>query len=470
MNAFNYNIIKGYDIRGIFKTELSQNDIFYVGLAIGFYIHQNFPHEKKIVIGYDNRSSSKKIFSILSKGLSNFNIKIYNIGYSSSPILSFSTIHLNCFGIMITASHNQIHHNGMKISKAQSESLDGEEIKKIIQNFFQNHNNINTQYNNYYDYQNKFNDQKMIDINIFDEYLNFLFFNLKITKENFLKQSKNKKIAFDFLGSTMEKFAQKLFSDQKNYFFVQNKELVNEPDPTLKKNLLNLQNLIREKQCDFGFAFDGDCDRITTLDENGNVIEIEHLAMILASATSHTSKKIIHDNRCSSKLKDFLENNLKLQAYQSKIGHSIMKKKIKELDADLSCETSGHFIFKNLHFDDGFFISLFLILYLSSEENKNFKLSEKIKNLPEIYCSENIKIYLKNEAIEKILNLITQEAQEQNKNIELFDGIKILDKNGWIFFRQSKTEECLTIKFESYKKENFSQKELEMRNFLKNKY
>jgi phosphomannomutase len=96
------------------------------------------------------------------------------------------------------------------------------------------------------------------------------------------------------------------------------------------------------------------------------------------------------------------------------------------------------------------------------------KLSDIVDRLPEIHCSENIKIYLKNKDIEKKVQSIVEKAKFMNKEIEFFDGIKILDENGWIFFRQSRTEECLTIKFESYKKENFEKKRSEMEDFLKN--
>ena len=73
---------------------------------------------------------------------------------------------------------------------------------------------------------------------------------------------------------------------------------------------------------------------------------------------------------------------------------------------------------------------------------------------------------MKNQKIISHLENIIKKAEKQGKQIEYFDGIKILDENGWIFFRQSKTEECLTIKFEAYEKENFHKKELEVRDFL----
>ena len=459
MSKFNWPIIKGYDIRGVFEAELTKNDISLIGLAIGSWIHQNFSNNRKIVIGYDNRSSSQEIFHILSKVLHQFDINIYNINLSSSPILSFATINLNCCGIMITASHNHIDCNGMKISKPNAGGMDGDDIKNIVEDFFL--------YNNHIDYNIcSYENSKIININVFDEYISFLFLHLKITKKHFFQKTSKKKIAFDFLGSTMEQFAQSFFYNQENCFFIQNRQLIDKPDPTLAENLLNLRSFIKKAKCDFGFAFDGDCDRITALDENGDIIQIEHLAMILSVAIGGKGKKIVHDVRCSSKLNKFLHQELDFQSYQSKIGHSIIKKTMKEFDADLSCETSGHFIFKELTFDDGFYVALFLMNYLSSEENNNLKLSETIKNLPEIYCSENIKISLQNQEITKKLNSIIKKAYSQKKTVELFDGVKIIDDDGWIFFRQSRTEECLTIKFEAYEKENFDKKKIDMENFL----
>ena len=460
MEKFNWDIIKGYDIRGIFDIQLTRNDIFLIGLAFGFYIDQNFSNNKKIVIGQDNRSSSQEIFHILTQALSNFPIEIYNIGNSSSPILSFATQKFNCCGIMITASHNHVSFNGMKISKPNSESLDGSEIKKIIESFLVLHSSSQNDCNSH-------NDAKKINCNVFNNYIDFLFSHLKITKEDFFLKISDRKIAFDFFGSNMENITQEFFEDHKNCLFVQNDILIDDPDPTLTKNLINLQNLIQKEKCDFGFAFDGDCDRITVLDENGKLIKIEHLSMLFSQTlktSNNENRKIVHDVRFSSKFSKFLVNELNCNTFKSKIGHSIIKKTMKENDANLSCETSGHFIFENIGFDDGFYAALFFMANVTLSE----KLSDIVDRLPEIHCSENIKIYLKNKDIEKKVQSIVEKAKFMNKEIEFFDGIKILDENGWIFFRQSRTEECLTIKFESYKKENFEKKRSEMEDFLKN--
>ena len=460
LKKFNHSVIKGYDIRGTFGKELTIEDVFIIGLAFGSWIDSNFSSNKKIAIGLDNRPSSEAIFETLSLALGQFDVEIYHIGLVSSPILSFATQKLNCCGMMITASHNNIQFNGMKISKPNSESLSGDEIEKIIQTFLMNEKYLD------YNIESSVKNIKINQCDIFDDYIDFLFLNLYIRKESFFQKIRHKKIAFDFLGSSMERLTQNFFNTQENCFFVQNQKLMNNPDPTLPENLLNLRNLIKENECDCGFAFDGDCDRIVVLDENGDEIKVEHLGMILSIAIKDKKQeiRIVHDSRFSSKFKEFLKEKLHYQTHQSKIGHSVIKKAMKEFDANLSCETSGHFIFDDIGFDDGFYVALFLINNLAS--SIDLKLSAIVSSFPEIYCSENIKIYMKNQKIISHLENIIKKAEKQGKQIEYFDGIKILDENGWIFFRQSKTEECLTIKFEAYEKENFHKKELEVRDFL----
>ena len=460
LKKFNHSIIKGYDIRGIFGEELTVDDIFIIGLAFGHWIEKHFSSNKKIAIGLDNRPSSEEIFKTLSIALSRFDVEIYHISLASSPILSFATQKLNCCGMMITASHNNIQCNGIKISKPNSESLSGDEIEEVIQSFLNNEMHLDC------NIESTIKHIKIDKCDVFNDYIDFLLLNLCVTKESFFHKISNKKIAFDFLGSSIERLVQNFFHNRENCFFVQNQKLIDDPDPTLSKNLTNLRNIIQKNECDCGFAFDGDCDRIVILDENGGEIKVEHLGMMLSIAIKNEKQgmHIVHDSRFSSKFKEFLEKKLHYKAHQSKIGHSIMKKAMKELNADLSCETSGHFIFKNIGFDDGFYVALFLINNCVSLFD--LKLSAIIKNFPEIHCSENIKIYMKNQEIAFQLENIIKKAYMQNKQIEYFDGIKIFDENGWIFFRQSKTEECLTIKFEAYKKEYFYKKELEMRDFL----
>ena len=133
-NAFN-KIIRGYDIRGVFGKDLTPDLIEKIGEAFG-----SEWNGKKIVIGMDNRPHSKEVLDSFLRGLQLFDVEIFDCGLTTSPVISFIAKEKDCFGVMITASHNNISYNGIKLCKPNIQSYDGVEIKNIVLKRFSSDN------------------------------------------------------------------------------------------------------------------------------------------------------------------------------------------------------------------------------------------------------------------------------------------------------------------------------------------
>ena len=224
-----------------------------------------------------------------------------------------------------------------------------------------------------------------------------------------------------------------------------------------------MSDFVLKTQCDFGFSFDGDADRVVVFDDLGRQVQSEYLMMIFARELNFFGENVICDVKSSHKLKKFLEK-INCTVIISRIGHSFMKKKIQETQALMSGEVSGHYIFRDLGFDDGFYTAM---VFLQILQHSNLNLSEIIDSLPKIYCSENIKIYMSRENIQSIVEKILNYANNNLLVFDTIDGIKILNNDGWVLFRGSNTEDCLTVGFEAFEGCNYK-KISEWKDFLLN--
>ena len=423
-------VIRGYDVRGIFNIDLTTDIIEKIGEAFGD--HWN---GQKILIGMDNRNHSQNVFNALVKGLQLFDIKIYNCGLTTTPALTFASKTLSMPSMMITASHNNVIFNGLKINKPNIQAYSGNEIKKIV-----------LDYKNIIPQNNIKHPIEQFDAN--EIYVNYLL-------QKFTIKMKNKKITWNCMNASVNKYINDILPHLKSNNVILNDDISNlkeNPDPTIKQNINETIEFVLKNQCEIGFIFDGDCDRIVIIDDLGRKVLSEHVIMILAKYLNFNNETIVCDIQSSHKLHKFLKD-INCKFITSEVGHAIMKKKILENNAILSGEISGHYIFRDFGCDDGLYVALTILNIL---QNLNYKLSEIIDELPKIFCSENIRIYMsENEANHKIKKIF-EYTQKNSLNIDETDGIKITDKMGWILIRKSKTEDCLSIRFEAFDENDYN--------------
>jgi phosphomannomutase len=302
-----------YDIRGLVGKELNNETSYRLGRLFAL---------KSVVIAKDARLSSSKLLESFKQGLFDSGSFVIELeGVSSSPLLYFASLYLNTAGaVMITGSHNGLEYNGFKFMK-YGKPFYGEELRQIL--------------------TNQIIDRAGTHIvkNCLEDYTNALLKNINITKEF--------KIAWECNNSGVALILKQLNLLGEQFLLnpeVDGKFAYLPPDPMVESNLDQIKALVINKSCDFGFAFDGDGDRLRFIKSDGESLTSDQLIYLLAlSLKSDQKNKIILDVKSSQILIEALKHE-GFEVILASGGHSIMKDKIISENAILAGEASGHFI------------------------------------------------------------------------------------------------------------------------------
>tara|TARA_B100000029_G_scaffold283923_1_gene277625 strand:- start:17410 stop:18783 length:1374 start_codon:yes stop_codon:yes gene_type:complete len=448
-HKFNKTILREYDIRGIVDKDLKLIDALYLGKSFATFLKKN--KLKNIIIGYDGRNSSKKIENELVKGLFLKGVKIYRIGLVPTPLLYFS-MHLKNIdsAIMVTGSHNPSNYNGFKML-LKNKSLIGKDILEIAKisstgNFLKNSKG------------------SIKKISLIKNYLNFLVKTASINDKI--------KIAWDPGNGSSGKVINLLTKKIKGSHYLINDKIdgnfpSHHPDPTVPKNLKQLQILVKKKKCDLGFAFDGDGDRLGVVDDKGNIIYADKVVAFLAKDVlkNKPKSKIILDIKSSQTVFNEIKK-LNGKPFFWKTGHSLIKKKMKETKAIFAGEMSGHIFFadKYFGFDDAIYASIrFLNLFCSINKplSNIFSSMDNSYSTPELrYNSTETEKFLIVKKLKKIL-------KKEKKRFISIDGVRYSNKNGWWLVRASNTQNILVARCESDTQKNLKKIKLDLKSMLK---
>lgn len=457
------SLIQKYDIRGIWNKTLTEDSVKFIAKALSnFILEQNYGKKKSICIACDVRLSSPQIKEILINVIGENGIDVIDLGVLPTPCLYFAMYNAQLFterhisepifGVMITASHNPKEYNGMKMMLNQK-CLMGKEIEEILNKNYQNAENIE---------KSSHGVVWKFDVkNIYIEDIKRIL-NSAIHKNNNGKVSHQLKIAWDpcngALCELLKLTLKELNTDCQH--FVTNKSPDGNfpnrsPDPE-EKNLTVFKKFIIDNECDFGFAFDGDADRLVLVDYDGTIFRGDELLFILALDKSRYIDKlrIVADVKLSQKLFNELKNN-GTDVLLSPSGHSIIKQMIKkESDIKLAGEVSGHIFLNDGYYgyDDALFTALYFIQLYKSDYDFVKEIIHKLKteyrkenSTTKIFCSRN-------EALKKIKILKTL-LTEYGITYNGIDGIRINLGNDFILIRVSNTEEMLMIVTEANDKD-----------------
>lgn len=432
------SIFRAYDIRGIFGKDLTLEIAEKIGEAFGTYIG----NKGEVVLGRDCRLSSPELRKAIINGLTSSGCDVLDIGMVPTPILYFSIVHYKKdAGVMITGSHNPPEYNGFKLCIGEH-TLYGEEIqelKKIIEN-------------------EKFKESEKKGIlnkqDVVENYIKFI--------EGKIEISKSLRVVIDAGNGTAGKIAVKIFRDLGCEVIEINCEpdgrfLAHFPDPTIDKNLEQLIETVKKEGADLGIAYDGDADRLGLVDNFGNIVRGDQ-ALILFSREilkKNPKGKIIFEVKCSQALIEEIEKMGGI-GIMYRTGHSFIKKKIKEENALLAGEMSGHFFFRDNYYgyDDGIFASARMVELLSKTEKK---FSELVREIPKYFSTPEIRIHCPDTEKFKVVEEITKNFQKKGYNVITVDGARIQFKDGWGLVRASNTEPALILRFEARTKEKLSE-------------
>ena len=443
------SIFREYDIRGIVGKTLHENDSYIIGK--GFCSFNKEKELKKIIVCRDGRLSSAKISNLLIKGIIESGIDVVDIGCGPTPMLYFASIFLSAdAGIMVTVSHNPANHNGFKIV-LKNKSFYGNDIQKLYKFIL----------------KNKFIKGKgsLSKKKIQSEY------------EDCLLQKSgpfpNLKVIWDCgngaTGEVISSLIKKLPGDHRVLFNEIDGNFPNHhPDPTDDINLKHLKEEMKILKADLGISFDGDGDRIGVLSKKGNIIPGDLLTAFLAGSILKKKKnqKIVLDIKSSQTAIKLIEDQGGLVEI-SQTGHSLIKTKLKKINAQLAGEMSGHIFFNDTWygFDDAIYAALRCLqeIKLQSGGLNNF-----LSSIPKSFASPEIRIECSDSEKFKIVEKVKSFALNEYDHFKLsfIDGIRTTLENGWWLIRGSNTQAALIIRAEGNKEEDLDNHLAKMTEYL----
>ena len=423
-------IFKAYDIRGIVGKTLTVENILFIGHAIGSEAKAR--GLDSIVFARDGRLSGPELGKSLVTGLMASGLKVIDIGMLPTPTLYYAAAELsNGTGVMLTGSHNPPDYNGIKMVLG-GDTLSGDVIQSLRQRILSN--NLSTGEGTY------------VNEKVLDNYID------RITSDITLKRKM--KIVIDCGNGVAGAVAPKLFAqlgcDVTPLFCEVDGNFPNHhPDPSQPENLADLIAEVKKKNADFGLAFDGDGDRIGVVSGDGKVIWPDRLMMLFAKdvLSRNPGANIIYDIKCSSNLRTVIEEEGG-QPLMWKTGHSLIKAKMKETNALLAGEMSGHIFFKErwYGFDDALYSAARLLEIMS---NQLRQARVVFSGLPDSVNTPELKINMQEgEHFKFIEKLSSQTALFTDAEITLIDGVRVDYSDGWGLVRASNTTPCLVLRFE----------------------
>ncbi|WP_028992408.1 phosphoglucosamine mutase [Thermoanaerobacter thermocopriae] len=427
----NENMFRMYDIRGVWGEDLTDETAEMIGKAFGTYVRQK--GIKDVLIGRDNRLSSRPLRDALVKGLTSTGCDVLDVGVLTTPAFYYSNFLYNYqAGMMITASHNPPQFNGFKVMVGPS-TIYGDELKKLYYlaekgEFEKGTGNVKYAY----------------PINA---YVNMI-------KENVKLGERKLKVVVDCGNGTGSYFypdvIYNLGCEVYPLYCESDPTFPNHfPDPVKEENLKDLIEEVKRVNADLGIAFDGDGDRIGVVDEKGNIIWGDMLMILYwrEIMKKHPGAEAIVEVKCSQALVEEIEK-LGGKPIFFKTGHSLIKAKMKELGAVFTGEMSGHMFFADEYygFDDAAYAAARLLRILSHTDKS---LSELLADVPKYPATPEIRLECEDEKKFDVVNGVTEYFKEKGYDIIDVDGARVLFDGGWGLVRASNTGPELIVRCEA---------------------
>lgn len=432
---------KAYDIRGKLDTELNEDIAYRIGRAYG-QIYQ----PKTVVIGCDIRLSSESLKQATIHGLNDAGVNVLDLGMTGTEEVYFGAFHLDVQGgIEITASHNPMDYNGMKLVRENARPISADTGLKEIQAL--------AELDEFIDVSNKGSTEKY---NILPEFVNHLMSYIDPAKIRPMKLVMNagNGAAGHVIDAIEQKFQQ--LNIPVEFIKIHHEADGNFPNgipnPILTENRDSTRDAVIQHGADMGIAWDGDFDRCFLFDEKGQFIEGYYIVGLLAQAflLKQSGEKIVHDPRLVWNTLDIVEQYQGITV-QSKSGHAFIKDVMREHNAAYGGEMSAHHYFRDFAYCDSGMIPWLLAIVVLSETGKSLSslVEEMIAKFP---CSGeiNFKVADTQATIQKLFDHYANQQPE----IDQTDGVS-LNFGAWRFnVRASNTEPLLRLNIESRRDHN----------------
>lgn len=466
------------DIRGIFPSQVNSDVFFHAAKGYVAFVLEEFkklnqqktPRELLFTVCMDARNHSPELKRAIIQGVTSMGANILDLGLAPTPLGYYSefakinseiTENKKIVGaLIVTASHNPPEYNGLKMTfnKQSLNENQIKEVKKLTEELYEKscgYRQVISGFVKTYDiisnYQNKIYDM-------------------------FGKIGKGIKVIVDSANATGGLVAPQLYRDLGcevvELFSEPNGAFPNHhPNPSDIKTLNTIVETVKRENADVGIAFDGDSDRIGAIASDGTIISGDKLLYIYAQDLIKTLSPrgekpiVVSEVKCSQVLYDKI-NEMGGVAIMTKTGHGYIKSKMRETNALLAGEMSGHTFFKDRYYgyDDAIYAGCRLIEIIAKNKkiNPDFKLTDLLKPFNSVHLSNEVRLEcpneFKKEILEKLKTVIDDSLfNSKIKEIITIDGLRIIFEDGFALIRQSNTEPVFTLRFEAKTKEKCEQ-------------
>ena len=425
-------VFKAYDVRGIYPTEINEDLAYKIGKA-----YVKFLGAKRLIVGMDMRESSMSLASSLMDGIREMGCDVEFVDLVSTPITYFATNYYKSDGaIMVTASHNPKEYNGFKFSREHAIPVGQDsgllEVEKLVKE------------NNFEAAPKR---GKLVRINnILKNYERFIVSNLDLKRPL--------KVVVDASNGMAGYVLPKIFYQIENleilevHFKLDGNFPNHEANPIKPENYRDLELVMKVTQADLGVMFDGDADRIGFMDHALNIIPADIMTAFLADhllPKEQINKEVIYDIRSSRVVEEVIAKQGG-KATLNKVGHSFMKKTLRDHDALFGGELAGHFYFRDFFYADSAIFMFIKVLNILSRTPISFH--ELTQQYMKYFGSGEINFKVKDADI-VLNNIIGLVENGKDAKINLIDGLRADYPDYWVSIRKSNTEPLLRLVVEA---------------------
>jgi phosphomannomutase/phosphoglucomutase len=425
-------IFRAYDIRGIVGQNLDADVAERIGEAIGTLMHERGLRE--VVVGRDGRLSGPALTEGLIRGLRNAGRDVIDIGLAPTPLVYFGAYQLNAGScVSVTGSHNPPDYNGFKVVIG-GETLSGDAIVELF-------NRIAGDRLHRADAQGALREQ-----DIGEDYVQRIAADVQIERPLRVVVDAGNGVAGDIAPRVLQAIGADvipLYCDIDGTF------PNHHPDPSEPHNLEDLVATVRREGADLGVAFDGDADRLGVVTREGTMVFADRLLMLFAADVleRNPGALVIFDVKCTGRLPGHILRHGG-SPLMWKTGHSLIKAKMRETDAELAGEMSGHFFFKErwYGFDDGIYAAARLLEILAAQPGSP---SDTLNALPDGISTPEIKVDAPGGNPHAFVERFRGEASFEGARLSTIDGLRVDWPDGWGLVRASNTTPVLVMRFDA---------------------
>ena len=427
------SIFKAYDIRGVVDKTLTEDVARAVGRVLGSLAVE--ANVSAFCVGRDGRLSGERLMNALVEGIASTGMKVLDVGAVPTPVLYYATKYFNCgTGVAVTGSHNPPEWNGLKMMVAG--------ITRFADAIQDIRRRVEAQ-----DWIEAAVPGAVEKVDAVTPYVEKALAGIKIERRLKVAADAGSGIA----GPVMLQLLSKLPVDVVPLFCEPDGRFpFHHPDPSKPKNLEDLIKTVKTEDCDYGFALDGDGDRLGVVTKQGEIIFPDRLMMLFAEdiLKHHPGEPIVYDVKCSRKLVDWVKAKGGVPTI-SPTGHSLVKAKLRDTHAPFAGEMSGHLFFNDERwtgFDDGLYAAVRLLEILSRTDDPSGVLSK----LPNAVNTPELQIPMAEGEPKRFIERLRAQAGQfaDAADVIKVDGLRVEWKDGFALARSSNTTPVVVLRFE----------------------